>query len=104
MVALALGRFPLNVSPRGGYFEMVQAITEDPVPALPRHVFSEELCDFVEQMLRRRASDRPSAADLLNHPFLKQNDGCHKLVGMMRVAPASHAEVCKRYATIVVMI
>lgn len=96
MAALALGRFPLNMSPKGGYFEIVQAITEEPVPALHHEAFSEELCDFVEQMLRRRASDRPSAACLLNHPFLKQNDGCHKLVGMVKVAPASHVEVCAR--------
>ena len=94
MAALALGRFPLNVSSRGGYFEIVKAITEDAVPALPPQIFSEEFRGFVEHMLRRQASERPSAADLLVHPFLRKHQDCFKLVNMVKVAPASPAEVC----------
>lgn len=72
---------------------MLKAITEDPVPALSPESFSKELCGFVELMLRREPSERPTARALLGHPFLVKHKGCHKLVGMVKVAPATRAEV-----------
>lgn len=92
IAALALGRFPLAT--RGGYFEVLKAITEDPVPALSPESFSKELCGFVELMLRRDPAERPNARTLLGHPFLMMHKGCHKLVGMVKVAPATGVEVC----------
>lgn len=75
-------------------FEMIQAITEDPIPALPPHLFSPELCDFVELMLRRDPTERPKAAKLLQHPFLQLHQGCDgDLVDMVRVSPATRPEV-----------
>lgn len=74
-------------------FEMIQAITEDPIPALPPHLFSPELCDFVELTLRRDPIERPSAAKLLEHPFLQLHKGCDDLVDMVQVAPATLPEV-----------
>ena len=41
-------------------------------PRLPADIFSEELCDLVEQCLRRDPSERPTAHSLtLAHPFLR---------------------------------
>lgn len=91
IAALALGDFPLSAI-NGNYFDMVQAITEDPIPTLPPESFSVELCDFVELMLRRDPLERPAAAKLLNHPFLREHLDCHNLVGTVKVAPATRAE------------
>lgn len=93
--ALALGQFPLSTSNTSTdhMFEIIQAITEDPIPALPPHLFSPELCDFVELMLRRDPAERPSAAKLLQHPFLQLHQDCDDLVDMVQVAPATRPEV-----------
>lgn len=93
--ALALGQFPLSTSNTSTdhMFEMIQAITEDPIPALPAHLFSTELCDFVHLMLRRDPAERPTADKLLQHPFLQLHQGCDDLVDMVHVAPATRPEV-----------
>lgn len=92
-MALALGKFPLST--RGGYFEMVQAIANDPVPALSPTSFSPELCNFVELMLQRDPADRAPARALLQHPFLLDHRESRKLVGMVEVPPATRAQVCR---------
>lgn len=93
--ALALGQFPLSTSNTSTdhMFEMIQAITEDPIPALSPQLFSPELCDFVELMLRRDPAERPCAKKLLQHPFLQLHQGCDDLVDMVQVAPATRPEV-----------
>lgn len=40
------------------------------LPAIPEHL-SDDGKDFVRQCLQRNPSDRPSAAQLLEHPFIK---------------------------------
>lgn len=78
-------------------FDLIQAITEDPIPALSPQAFSPELCGFVDLMLRRDPAERPTAPELLKHPFLVENhdQGCHvqSLVDMVKVAPATLPEV-----------
>lgn len=76
-------------------FDLIQAITEDPVPALSPQSFSPELCDFVELMLRRDPGERPTAVKLLTHPFLQryQDQDSVALAGMVKVSPASPTEV-----------
>ncbi|CAM9159342.1 unnamed protein product, partial [Laminaria digitata] len=75
IAALALGRFPLstNSTSTDHMFDLIQAITEDPVPALSPQSFSPELCDLVELMLRRDPGERPTAVKLLTHPFLQRH-------------------------------
>ena len=45
---------------------------DTPVPELPEK-FSPEARDFVRKCLIRNPDERPSAAELLQHDFLKQN-------------------------------
>lgn len=40
------------------------------LPAIPEHL-SDDGKDFVRRCLQRNPSDRPSAAELLGHPFVK---------------------------------
>ncbi|CAN0344584.1 unnamed protein product, partial [Ectocarpus sp. 12 AP-2014] len=81
IAALALGHFPLSTGAASTdrMFDLIQAITEDPIPALSPQAFSPELCDFVDLMLRRDPAERPTAPELLKHPFLVENhdQGCH---------------------------
>lgn len=99
IAALALGHFPLSTGAASTdrMFDLIQAITEDPIPALSPQAFSPELCDFVDLMLRRDPAERPTAPELLKHPFLIENhdQGCHiqSLVDMVKVAPATLPEV-----------
>lgn len=93
IAALALGHFPLSTSSTGAIFELMQAISEDPIPALSPVIFSPELCNFVELMLRRDPDERPTAPKLLSHPFLLLHQGCDDLVDMVQVAPATPVEV-----------
>ncbi|CAM9465215.1 unnamed protein product, partial [Ectocarpus sp. 12 AP-2014] len=99
IAALALGHFPLSTGAASTdrMFDLIQAITEDPIPALSPLAFSPELCDFVDLMLRRDPAERPTAPELLKHPFFVENhdQGCHiqSLVDMVKVAPATLPEV-----------
>lgn len=92
IASLALGQFPLSTG-NGKFFDMLQAIAEDPMPTLSPNSFSAELCDFVELTLRRDAAERPTAAQLLKHPFLLAHQDCDRLVNMVKVARATPAEV-----------
>lgn len=74
---------------------MMQAIATDPVPALSRKSFTLELCDFVDSMLQRNPADRPTACALLRHPFLAKHHDCRKLVGLVKVPPATPPQVPK---------
>lgn len=91
IVALALGRFPLST--RGGYFEMIQAIANEPAPTLSPASFTPELCSFVELMLRRDPAKRATARALLDHPFLVNNRNSRRLVGLVEAPAATRAQV-----------
>lgn len=72
---------------------MVQAIANDPIPELSPTCFSMELCGFVEFMLRRDPAERATARALLQHPFLQNHRDSHTLVDIVKVAPATRAQV-----------
>ncbi|CAM9151007.1 unnamed protein product [Chrysoparadoxa australica] len=94
VVTLALGRFPFATN--GGYWAVVQAIQEGPLPLLTEDNFSPELCDFVASMLRRDPADRPSARKLLRHPFMAKYKGVKRVAGLV---PPCSAEECEHEAT-----
>eukprot|EP00741_Cyanophora_paradoxa_P014976 tig00020830_g14449.t1 len=71
---LAQGRFPYP--PPGetiralGFWELMEYIVTRPPPVLPADKFSREFCDFVSACLKKDLSERPTASELLVHPFI----------------------------------
>ncbi|KAG8463328.1 hypothetical protein KFE25_004839 [Diacronema lutheri] len=77
----AIGAYPYSRSVSGsGYFDLVKAIvdgplpTEDPAlaPVLAQAGLSAELLDFVRHCLRKEATARPTALQLMDHPFVQR--------------------------------
>lgn len=72
LFACAAGQLPLPVAE--GYWGVVHAVQTLPPPSLASYgEFSPELRDFVAQMLRKDPAQRPSALEMLKHPFLAAN-------------------------------
>lgn len=70
ILACAIGRAPFEGA---NYFALVASICEDeiPVPSAKYRdgVSGQSLCDFVRECLIREKTRRPTAHDLLKHPF-----------------------------------
>ena len=56
------------------YFVLLSQILNAPPPQLPADTFSPEFRDFVLQCLAKEAEQRPSAQQLLTHPFIRMYD------------------------------
>eukprot|EP00742_Colponemidia_sp_Colp-10_P006036 GILJ01006460.1.p1 GENE.GILJ01006460.1~~GILJ01006460.1.p1 ORF type:complete len:395 (+),score=49.26 GILJ01006460.1:109-1293(+) len=73
LVECALGRFPYP--PPGsstttlGFWDLLDFIVAEPAPTLPER-FSPEFRSFVAQCLHKEPANRPTAHDLLGHPFI----------------------------------
>ena len=61
--------------------QVLFSVPDDPPPELEGD-FSDEFVDFVEVCLRKNPKERPSAAQLLQHPFITVS-----LFGLLRVGP-----------------
>ena len=72
LVTCALGRFPYAMVPGLGFWGLLQMLREGPPPKLPACTFSRIARDFVRQCVHRAPGLRPSASDLLSHPFIVQ--------------------------------
>lgn len=120
MLAVATGRFPLPVkeernnsksetsndgstsdstsvlkSPQVvggaiGYWAMIKAICDDDPPS-PGHLFSKEFNDFIAACLHKEPSERLTAKELLQLPFIEQNVASIKL---------SHSDLQTKYSKI----
>jgi len=76
LIECALGRYPYpkNIgSPHRqlDFWELTEFILKDSPPSLPPDKFSKELCLFTEACLQKLPEERPSAASLLNHAWIK---------------------------------
>jgi serine/threonine protein kinase len=69
VMTCALGRFPYSQS--GGYWGLLNEMKAGPVPELPA-TFSAEFRDFIGRTLVKDPARRPSARELLGHPFVAQ--------------------------------
>ncbi|XP_020220471.1 mitogen-activated protein kinase kinase 2 [Cajanus cajan] len=76
LLKCATGRFPYTPpDQREGWeniFQLIEAIVEKPSPSAPSDDFSPEFCSFISACLQKNPRDRPSARDLINHPFIKK--------------------------------
>lgn len=65
----ATGEYPFTKQfDEGGFWGMVQAVNDE-VPSLDPNKYSKEIVDFVALCLRKNPKDRPTAKELLAHPF-----------------------------------
>lgn len=64
------GEFPYNASK--GPVNLMLQVMYDPSPSPPSDRFSPEFCSFVDACLQKEADARPTAEQLLSHPFVKK--------------------------------
>ena len=67
IMTCAIGHFPIDC--KAGYWGLLQALRDSPVPSLPAG-FSDEFRDFLRLTLEKDPEKRPSARELLTHPFV----------------------------------
>ncbi|KAG6602808.1 STE/STE7 protein kinase [Phytophthora cinnamomi] len=68
IMTCALGKFPY--SSRGGYWELLHMIRNEPPPRLPEGEFSDLFCDFLDKCLKKDQTERWSVKQLLKHEFI----------------------------------
>ncbi|GLT33217.1 hypothetical protein SLA2020_078210 [Shorea laevis] len=64
------GEFPYTAT--DGPVNLMLQILDDPSPSPPKDKFSPEFCSFVDACLQKDAEARPTAEQLLVHPFIKK--------------------------------
>lgn len=75
LLTTALGRFPLDTS--GGYWGLLNLLLDEamplPLPDPEGGPFSPEFSSFIAACLQRDPAKRPSARELLHHPFITRH-------------------------------
>ncbi|GCC24102.1 dual specificity mitogen-activated protein kinase kinase 6 isoform X2 [Chiloscyllium punctatum] len=67
MIEMAILRFPYDSW--GTPFQQLKQVVEEPSPQLPTDRFSKEFVDFSAKCLKKNSKDRPTYAELMQHPF-----------------------------------
>ncbi|KAK9272499.1 hypothetical protein L1049_002872 [Liquidambar formosana] len=62
------GEFPYTANE--GPVNLMLQILEDPSPSPSKRIFSPEFCSFIDGCLQKDAEARPTAEQLLSHPFI----------------------------------
>ncbi|XXG78394.1 hypothetical protein AAC387_Pa08g2348 [Persea americana] len=72
----AIGRFPYISSEQEegwlSFYELLEAIVDQPPPSAPPDQFSPEFCSFISACIQKDPQQRMSSLDLLSHPFIKK--------------------------------
>ncbi len=58
------------------FWSLSNLVRENPVPTPNENDFSLEFCDFIKSTLIKDPADRPTASNLINHPFILQYSNC----------------------------
>lgn len=66
------GEFPYTATE--GPVNLMLQILEDPSPSPPNDIFTPEFCSFIDACLQKDAEARPTAEQLLSHPFVRKHD------------------------------
>lgn len=74
LLECATGRFPYTPPDQGeqweSIFELIETVVDKPPPSAPSDQFSPEFCSFISVCLQKDPKDRPSAQDLMGHPWV----------------------------------
>ncbi|XP_072995641.1 mitogen-activated protein kinase kinase 1 [Typha latifolia] len=71
----AIGRFPYIPEEAEGwlnFYELLEAIVDQPPPSAPSDQFSPEFCSFISACIQKDPQERMSSLELLDHPFIKK--------------------------------
>ncbi|ESK96543.1 putative map kinase kinase [Moniliophthora roreri MCA 2997] len=74
IIEIAIGCYPYPPESYSNVFAQLTAIVHDDPPELPNR-YSEEARDWVAGCLNKQPDDRATYADLLEHPFVKSDEG-----------------------------
>jgi len=74
LLECALGQYPYTAYTGSNYFVLLSQIINDPPPQLPADSYSAEFRDFINCCLNKDPDFRPSAHQLLMHPFVRMYD------------------------------
>ncbi|KAL7133218.1 hypothetical protein ABFS83_12G125500 [Erythranthe nasuta] len=75
----ATGQFTYTAPQPEGWvnvYELMEAIVDQPAPRAPSDQFSPEFCSFISACVQKDPKDRPSANELMAHPFITKYDNC----------------------------
>ncbi|KAF8401035.1 hypothetical protein HHK36_014338 [Tetracentron sinense] len=74
LLECATGRFPYSPPELGegwnSFYELMEAIVDQPPPCAPSSHFSPEFCSFISACVQKDPTDRQSAHELMTHPFI----------------------------------
>ncbi|XP_042508599.1 mitogen-activated protein kinase kinase 2 [Macadamia integrifolia] len=73
LLECATGKFPYSSPEDEGwdnFYELMEAIVDQPAPCAPSDQFSPEFCSFISACVRKDPKDRQSARELMEHPFI----------------------------------
>ncbi|VAI42687.1 unnamed protein product [Triticum turgidum subsp. durum] len=68
MLECATGNFPYP--PRDSFYELLEAVVDQPSPSAPSDQFSPEFCSFISVCMQKEATNRSSAQILSVRKFL----------------------------------
>ncbi|RVX05352.1 Mitogen-activated protein kinase kinase 2 [Vitis vinifera] len=74
LLECATGQFPYSPPEQGegwtSFYELMEAIVDQPPPCASTNQFSAEFCSFISACIQKDPNDRKSAHELMAHPFI----------------------------------
>eukprot|EP00252_Welwitschia_mirabilis_P023431 TRINITY_DN6611_c0_g1_i1.p1 TRINITY_DN6611_c0_g1~~TRINITY_DN6611_c0_g1_i1.p1 ORF type:complete len:355 (-),score=65.55 TRINITY_DN6611_c0_g1_i1:84-1148(-) len=78
LLECATGHFPYTPPEQEegwpSFYELLEAVVEQPAPSAPQDRFAPEFCSFISACVQKDPKQRMSASNLLNHPFIKKHE------------------------------